>query len=69
MGISYSEKVQSSSLGVSYAEQETIKQIDKLMEEWKDTRKQILKLHARIRKAKMKKCRDGIYDWTFGYSI
>lgn len=52
MGISYSEKVQSSSLGVSYAEQETIKQIDKLMEECKDTKKQILKLHARIRKAK-----------------
>ncbi|AAO36632.1 phage protein (plasmid) [Clostridium tetani] len=52
MGISYSEKVQSSSLGVSYAEQETIKQIDKLMEEWKYTRKLILRLHARIRKTK-----------------
>lgn len=53
MGIIYEEKVQSSS-GSSYAEQETIRQVEKLEQEWKNTRRQILKIHARIREIKNK---------------
>ncbi|WP_097025687.1 hypothetical protein [Clostridium peptidivorans] len=54
MGISYEERVQSSSSGSSYAEQETIRQVEKLEQEWKNTRRQILKAHARIREIKNK---------------
>lgn len=52
MGISYEERVQCSPSNSSYAEQETIRQIDKLEQEWKNTRREILKLHARIREIK-----------------
>ncbi len=49
MGIGYEERVQTSSRGTSIAEQGIIKEIEKLQREWKLTRKQILKLHYRIR--------------------
>lgn len=53
MGINYNaEKVQTSSSGTSYAEAETIRQVQKLEEEWKYTRKLILKVHAKIREVK-----------------
>ncbi|KEI16850.1 hypothetical protein G8S49_01410 [Clostridium botulinum C] len=52
MGISYDERVQTSPNGTSYVEQETMKQIEKLEMEWKNTRKQILKVHAKIREIK-----------------
>lgn len=52
MGIGYEERVQTSFKCISYAEKEMIKQIDKLEQEWKNTRRQILKIHAKIREIK-----------------
>lgn len=53
MGINYrTVKVQTSSSATSYAEAETIKQIEKLEQEWKCTRRKILQLYARIREIK-----------------
>ncbi|NFC27850.1 hypothetical protein EXM98_04150 [Clostridium botulinum] len=49
MAIRYEERVQTSNTGVSRAEQGVIKEIERMQREWKQTRKQILKNHARIR--------------------
>ncbi|MBY6950330.1 hypothetical protein [Clostridium botulinum] len=49
MTIGYEERVQTSNTGVSRAEQGIIKEIERMQREWKQTRKQILKNHARIR--------------------
>jgi len=49
MAVSYDEKVQTSNLGTSFAEKETVRQIEKLEREWKDTRRKILQDKYRIR--------------------
>ncbi len=49
MAIGYEERVQISTTGTSRAEQGIIKEIERMQREWKQTRKQILKNHARIR--------------------
>lgn len=49
MGISYDERVQTSTDETSYAEKETIRQIEKLEKEWKYVRRKLLKKKARIR--------------------
>ncbi|NEZ47948.1 hypothetical protein FDF74_12225 [Clostridium niameyense] len=49
MAIGYEERVQTSTSGTSRAEQGVIKEIEKMQREWKQTRKQILKNHYRIR--------------------
>lgn len=47
--ITYEERVQTSSSGSSYAENECIRQIDNLEREWKYVRRKLLKKKARIR--------------------
>ena len=47
--IDYSEKVQNSSSGISYAEGAAIKEIEKLQREFTATTKHILKTHAKVR--------------------
>jgi hypothetical protein len=49
MAIGYEERVQTSNTGTSIAEKGIIKEIEKLQREWKNTRKQILKAHYKIR--------------------
>jgi hypothetical protein len=49
MAVSYDEKVQTSNLGTSFAEKETVRQIEKLEKEWKDTRRKILNDKYKIR--------------------
>lgn len=50
--VAFEERVQTSSSGEGYAEREMIRQIGKLEQEWKELRKYILKLHAKIREYK-----------------
>lgn len=50
--ITFGERVQSSFDGTSYAEREVIRQIERLEREWKDTRRLILKNHAKINEMK-----------------
>ncbi|AJA42577.1 putative transcriptional regulator (endogenous virus) [Clostridium phage phiCT453B] len=47
--ITYEERVQTSSTGSSYAENECIRQIEKLEKEWKYVRRKLLRKKARIR--------------------
>lgn len=49
MAASFDEKVQTSNLGTSFAEKETVRQIEKLEREWKETRRKILQDKYRIR--------------------
>lgn len=49
MAVSFDEKVQTSNLGTSFAEKETVRQIEKLEREWKETRRRILQDRHRIR--------------------
>ncbi|AWZ49805.1 hypothetical protein C3495_05800 [Clostridiaceae bacterium 14S0207] len=49
MGIGYEERVQTSSTCTSYAEKEIARQVNKMIQEWKDIRKEILKIHSKIR--------------------
>lgn len=50
--VTYEERVQNSSSGISYAEAAVMREITRLEEEWKYIRKKILKNHARIRELK-----------------
>ncbi|KEH91664.1 hypothetical protein Z962_p0040 (plasmid) [Clostridium botulinum C/D str. BKT12695] len=47
--ITYEERVQTSSTGSSYAENEVVRQIENLEREWKYVRRKLLKKKARIR--------------------
>ena len=49
MAIGYEERVQTSITGTSRVEQGIVKEIEKMLREWKQIRKQILKNHYRIR--------------------
>ncbi|WP_243446793.1 hypothetical protein [Clostridium botulinum] len=49
MGIGYEERVQTSPMGTSYVEGEIVRQVEKLELEWKSARKEILRIHAKIR--------------------
>lgn len=52
MGLAISERVQTSSTGISTVEREMANAIDRLVNEWKETRKKILKNHSKIRDIK-----------------
>jgi len=52
MAIGYEERVQTSSTGVGHAERGIIKEISRLEKEWIITRREILKVHAKIREIK-----------------
>ncbi|GIM29879.1 hypothetical protein CPJCM30710_25450 [Clostridium polyendosporum] len=65
MGIDYSrEKVQSSSDGSSEAERETIKYIEDLDKQYKNTVKKMLKINARIREIELQ-----VQDMQFNLSM